>query len=117
MSAFDVEQVKTSEKMSDLVMEYVAQFIAHDFHEAYGRARGEVGNGAAPVTPAEFDDRIYKKITKLARKSAGNNFKALRFALSAVAVAICAACIAFTAFAMCDGGIRVAVVNEILSRI
>jgi len=93
MSTFNAEQIKTSEKMSDLVMEYVSQFIARDFLEVYERAGAE---SSGEFVPAEFDDKMYKKITKIIRKNTGHNIKMLRLAIFLFTMLICAVCVIFT---------------------
>ena len=117
MTDFNAAQVKTSEKMSDLVMEYVSQFIARDFLETYERAAEEGRLETASLLPAEFDDRIYKKITKLAKRRTGREIKPLRGLAFFAAAAVCLACVAFTAFVLLSGGLREEVLNIFFSGI
>ena len=103
MATFGEEQEKTSGKMSDLVMEYVSQFIARDFLEAYERARSEE---RYEFVPAEFDEKIYKKISKLNRKKTGQNIKLIRLILLLAIAAVCAVCIFFTAMVLSNSMVR-----------
>jgi len=106
MTFFEARQMKTSSKMSDLVMESVSQFIARDFHEAYERAVEEAKYETAVFTPAGFDEKIYKKITKLIKKDAQSGKKIARLALIAVLGAACLLCMAFTAVVLLNGAAR-----------
>jgi len=108
MSIFNAEQIETSEKMSDLVMEHVSQFVARDFLEAYERAGAK---NSKDFVPSEFDDKIYKKITKIVRKKTGHNIKTLRLAMFLFASLISALCILFTVMVLMHDGLR----NEIIS--
>lgn len=110
MATFNAEQEKTSGKMSDLVMEYVSQFIARDYLEAYERA---VKDERFEFVPSEFDESIYKKITKLARKNTKQNVRILRLIIFIAAALICAACVAFTIFVLSDGALRNEVFNSL----
>jgi len=105
MAIFDDEQVKTSGKMSDLIMEYVSQFIARDFYEVYEHAAETVKHEPAQLTPAEFDDRIYRKTTKLISKNSRRGVKALRFAIGLIVAAICIFCVAFTITVLLRGAL------------
>ncbi|MCL1983150.1 MAG: hypothetical protein FWG53_08730 [Clostridiales bacterium] len=108
MSTFNTEQGKTSGKMSDLVMEYISQFIARDFFESYEKANGLDQHD---YVPPDFDDKIYKKTVALFRKSTGQSIRALRGAAYLAAALICVSCIAFTALVLSDSALR----HEILS--
>ncbi|WP_324824522.1 hypothetical protein [Sinanaerobacter sp. ZZT-01] len=65
MKTFDEEYKKTSQKMSDVVLEYAAQFIAEDYLEEYRRAKRRP---RAVFIPRELDDRLYQKIDKLEKR-------------------------------------------------
>lgn len=108
MASLDNEQEKTAGKMSDLVMEYVSQFIARDYLEAYERI---VKEERCEFVPPEFDEKIYKKITKLIRKKTGYNIKLLRNLIYVIVALVCAACVAFTLFVMLSDAPR----HEILT--
>ena len=110
MASFDIEQEKTAGKMSDLVMENVSQFIARDYLEAYERVMKEE---RFEFVPSEFDEKIYKKITRLIRKKTGYTNKIFRFIIYIIVALICAACIAFTLFVMINGALRQEVVSFI----
>ena len=108
MASFDREHEKTAGKMSDLVIEYVSQFIASDHLEAYDRVMKEE---RFEFVPSEFDEKIYKKISKQIRKNTGYNMRVLRYIIYATAALVCALCVAFTIFALADGGIRHEILN------
>ena len=108
MASFDQVQGKTAGKMSDLVMEYVSQFIARDYVEAYENVMNEE---RYEFVPADFDDKIYKKFSKLIRKKTGSNKKAFRRVLYFIGALVCVACIAFTIFVLQNDPMRI----EILS--
>ena len=100
MTTFDEEQVKTSGKMSDLVMEYVSQFIARDFYEAYEKANQ---TGHEEFVPLEIDNKMYKKIAKAIRKNTGKkgqNTQIWRFIIKFIIALICVSCVAFTVMAL-----------------
>jgi hypothetical protein len=98
--------------MSDLVMEYVSQFIARDFLEAYEKASG---SSPKEFVPPEFDDIIYKKITKAIRKNMGQNIKTLRFIMFLAAALICTLSITFTALVLLQDTLRSEIFDIILS--
>jgi len=108
MSTFNAEQMKTSEKMSDLVMEHVSQFIARDFLDAYEKAGAK---NSKEFVPSEFDDKIYKKITRIAKKNTGHSLKTLRLAIFLFAALTGALCVLFTAAVLMHDGLR----SEIIS--
>jgi hypothetical protein len=111
MTAFDIEQIKTSGKMADLVMEYVSQFIARDYFEAYERAT-ETGKDALPLlTPIEYDEKIYKKLTKLVKNNTRYKTKPLRSALKFFTALLCVFCLAFTLFVLSNDALRGGVIN------
>ena len=112
MSTFNAEQIKTSEKMSDLVMEYVSQFIARDFLEVYERVGAE---SSGEFVPAEFDDKMYKKITKIIRKNTGQNIKTLRFVIFLFTIVVCALCVIFTVMVLMHDMLRGEIVDIISS--
>jgi len=103
MASFDHIQGKTAGKMSDLVMEYVSQFIARDYLEAYERAMKEA---SYEFVPPEFDEKIYKKITKLIRKKTGYNVKIFRIIIYVVVGVLCALSIAFAVFILMNSALR-----------
>jgi len=103
MASFDQVQEKTAGKMSDLVMEYVSQFIAKDYLEAYDRVSTEE---RFEFVPSEFDEKIYKKITKLIRKKTGYKIKVLRSIIYIIVALVCALCIAFTLFVLLNDVFR-----------
>ena len=117
MSAFDTEQMRTSEKISDMVMEYVSQFIARDFHEFYERACDGGAADTTPVIPEEFDEKIYKKITKLIKKRTGYNVRAVRLIFGFTAVAVCIICIVFTVMTLMNCVLRTEILDMVLSEI
>ena len=112
MSTFNAEQIKTSEKMSDLVMEYVSLFIARDFLETYEKANE---TGHEQFVPPEFDEKIYKKIAKTVRKTTGQNAKVVRKGFSILISAIGVLCAVFTAFVMLHESMRNEVIAAVLS--
>ena len=75
---FDEELHNISEKMSDLVMEYAARFIAQDYFDAYGRAQDD---DRAEFVPAAFDDKMYKKTSRQIRGKKGVGFRFFRICL------------------------------------
>ena len=103
MASFDHIKEKTAGKMSDLVMEYVSQFIARDYLEAYERA---IKEARCEFVPPEFDEKIYKKITKLVRKKTGYHIKVFRIIVYVIAAVLCALSILFTAFVLTDSALR-----------
>lgn len=103
MATFNAQQEKTSGKMADLVMEYVSQFIARDYLEAYEQANRDERD---EFVPAGFDEAVYKGITKLVRKTTKQNVKIIRFIIFLTMGLICAACIAFTIFVLSDSALR-----------
>ena len=111
MATFGEEQEMTAGKMSDLVMEYVSQFIARDFHEAYEKSAAEE---RYEFVPKEFDEKMFKKINKLERKGTGRRFRGLFVALGIVAAAVCAACIAFTVMVLINSPLRQEALHAVL---
>ena len=112
MATFNAEQEKTSGKMSDLVMEYVSQFIAKDYLEAYEHA---IKEERYEFVPSEFDESVYKKIAKLIRKNTKQNAKIFRGILYLAAALICAACLAFTVFVLANDTLRNGVFDSLYS--
>jgi len=106
--AFDQAQEKTAGKMSDLVMEYVSQYVAREYLEAYERVMTEE---RFDFVPGSFDDKIYKKISKHIRKKTGRNKKTLRSVLYFIISLICISCISFTVAVLMHESLRL----EILS--
>ena len=109
MATFDNEQEKTAGKMSDLVMEYASQFIARDYLESYERVMED--EERFEFVPAEFDDKIYKRIGKLIRKKTGYRFRVFRLVANLVLVLICASCIAFTALVLLTSTLRMEILE------
>jgi len=93
MASFDQEKMKTAGKMSDLVMETASQFIARDFLEAYERVLREE---RFDFVPAEFDDKIYKKIAKSIRKKTETKINLFRLMVKIIVAAVCVSSLAFT---------------------
>ncbi|MCL1809355.1 MAG: hypothetical protein FWG42_06305 [Clostridiales bacterium] len=112
MSTFNAEQGKTLGKMSDLVMEYISQFIARDFFEAYEKASRPDHH---EFVPSEFDEKIYKKTVNLYRKCTGQNNRTLRSAAFFTAALICLSCVAFTVLVLSDGALRHEIFSSALS--
>ena len=110
MASFDHTKEKTAGKMADLVMEYVSQFIARDYLEAYERTMNEE---RYEFVPSEFDEKIYKTITKLIRKKTRYKLKILRNIAGAVIAFLCILCVAFTIFVMLNSPLRHAVFDII----
>ena len=115
MSAFNAEQMKTSEKMSDLVMEYVSQYIAEDFLEVYEKAAEKSLAMPEEFVPSDFDEKIYKKIAGAVRKNTGRNAGALRSAVRFVALIVGLLCAVFTGLVMANETLRSEVVSVFLS--
>ena len=111
MSAFSAEQIKTSEKMSDLVMEYASQYIAEDFLEVYEKASEKSLAIPEVFVPPDFDEKIYKKIAGAVRRNTGRSTGALRSAVRFVAMAIGVLCAAFTAAVWASETLRSEVVR------
>jgi len=103
MASFDQEQMKTAGKMSDLIMETVSQFIARDYLEAYEKV---IREERFDFVPAEFDDKVYKKIAKQVRKKTGPDKKIFRLVLKIFAAAISVSCIAFTIAVLANEALR-----------
>ena len=103
MAAFIDEQGKTSEKMSDLVMEYVSQFIARDFYEAYEE---EAKTERYDYVPANFDEKMYKRIAVLFHGKSGQNKRVVLMAARSVIAMICLACVAFTIMVLLNSTLR-----------
>jgi len=95
--------MKTAGKMSDLVMESVSQFIARDYLEAYDRIMKEE---RYEFVPAEFDDKIYKKIGNLIRKKTGYSNSLFRKTMKVIAAAISLSCIGFTVAVLANDVLR-----------
>jgi len=114
MTTFDAAQMKTSDKMSNLIMEYVSQIIARDFYETYEREALAGKQEALRFTPAPFDEEIYKKITKLIKKRRLRKAVTARFALGLIAAALCIFCVAFTVFVFLNEALRGEVFNVFL---
>jgi hypothetical protein len=106
MAAFNSAEVRTSEKMSDLVMEYVSQFIARDFLENYEKAAEEGREDYTTYLPKEFDEKIYRKITRLIRKNTGQNRRIMGLVVGLFALFICSCCVAFTVMVLLNEGLR-----------
>lgn len=62
MATFDEESRKTAQKLSDVVMEYTAQFIAEDYLDEYSRAQRRKH---ALHVPRELDDKMYQFIDEI----------------------------------------------------
>jgi len=103
MASFENEQGKTAGKMSDLVMESISQYIARDFLEAYEKGQKE---DIYEYAPAEFDEKIYKKIAKLMRKKTGSSKKLFRKTALIIAAAVSLFCIAFTIAVLSNNALR-----------
>ena len=112
MSIFIAEQGKTSGKMSDLVLEYVSQFIARDYFENYEKASGPDQHNYVPTS---LDEKIYRNIACLFRKKTGQNAKLLRGLIFSAAAAVCVACIIFTAAVLLNNSLRFEIINSFSS--
>jgi len=112
MTTFDAEQVKTSEKMSDLVMERVSQIIAGDFLEMYEKV---IEKSYEDFVSNEFDEYMYKKITKTINKTTKRSIRTLRLIFLLITAITCIACIAFTVTALLHETIRNEVIRVLLS--
>ena len=102
-TSFDQEQVRTAGKKSDLMMESVSQLIARDYLEAYERV---LSDERYTFVPAEFDDKIYRKISKHIKKKTGYNIKIFRVIVKIAVAAVCLSCIAFTIAVLLNDGLR-----------
>ena len=79
--------------MSDLTMESLSQLIARDFLEDYEKV---MGDERYDYVPSEFDEKIYKKISKHIRRKTGHNIRIFRSVIKIAVAAVCLACMAFT---------------------
>lgn len=95
MAMFDEESKKTAQKLSDVVLEYTAQFIAEDYLEEYSRAQRRK---RTLQVPKELDEHLYQiidRMEKIERKQQKKHIieqriKTLVFAVGCVAiVALC----------------------------
>ena len=84
---FDEEHHKTTEKMADLVMEYVSRFIAQDHLDAYERARDDARE---EFVPTAFDDKIYKKTARQIKGKKGDLFRLFRICVGAAVLVLLA---------------------------
>jgi len=110
MASFDEEHYKTSEKRSDLVMEYVSQFIAHDYLEIYEKASNEQ---QGKMVPLENDEKIYKKVSDQVKKKTGYRGRIFRRTVLSAIIAFSVLSIAFTVYVLTNDTLRHAVFNSI----
>lgn len=62
MATFDEESRRTTQKLSDVALEYAAQFIAEEYLEEYGKSHRK---RRPLIVPKSVDDRLYEVIDKM----------------------------------------------------
>lgn len=103
---FDEEYNRTTQKMADTAMEYAAQFVARSYLDEYKKAADDV-RGA--FVPAQFDEKMYKRISKEARKASSPLLQKLKTGCRIAISFVFLLCLAFTIFIFAAEPLREAV--------